>query len=124
MRLFTNNTAVAVEIKVEKTKGKLYWWGGGGDKEFFQILHNIHGDRDNWQGSSYIATLRHLAEHKYGNTADDIGGLKQRVDYLRSKQKASYYRSVGKIALFNQVIAGALAAGVCTYNDLSTRIQG
>ena len=123
MNIITNNKAIAVAVAVAVKKAR-YPWNNGEDKELFQALYSIHGHPDNWHGSSYIATLRHLAVHKYGNTADDIGGLKMRVDYLRSNQKASYFRSKGRIGVFLQVTAGAIAAGVCTYKELAPRIQG
>ena len=119
MNIITKNKAVAIAVKKAR-----YPWADGQDKELFLALYAIHGHLDNWRGKSFIATLRHLAEHKYGNTADDIGGLLQRVAYLTSKQKASYYRSKGRLMTFLQVTHGAIAAGVCTYKDLSTRIQG
>ena len=108
----------------KKTRKNLYKWNDGQDESLFRALGSILGPVSNWHGPSFKATLRHLAEHKYGNSPSDTGGLELRVAYLRSKQRAKYYRLKGRIGVFNQVTHGALAAGVCTYQDLALRIQG
>lgn len=102
----------------------LYTWNNGEDKELFESLKLILGPVGKWKGHPYKKTLSFLAETKYGNSPTDTGALEMRVAYLTSKQKASYYRTRGRENVFKQVAVGAVAAGVVSYKDLASRLNG
>jgi hypothetical protein len=107
-------------------KISLYTWNNGEDALLFGALKNILGSTDNWKPSNpkYVPTMKFLAENMFNRTANDDGALRMRVAYLLSKQKASYYRTKGRIGVFNQVAIGAIKAGVRTYKDLAPRLNG
>ena len=108
-------------------KNPLYTWNNGEDARLFGALKQILGSNtDDWKPSNpkYVKTMKFLAETMFNKTADDEGALRMRVAYLLSKQKASYYRSKGRIGVFNQVAIGAIQSGVKTYKDLAPRLNG
>jgi hypothetical protein len=105
-------------------KNPLYNWNNGEDAQLFGALKNILGPTDQWRGPKLKKTLSFLAETMFDKLPTDIGALAMRIAYLQSHQKASYYRSKGRIGVFNQVAIGAIQSGVKTYKDLAPRLNG
>ena len=112
-------------MKTKQLKTKQYSWKYGEDAALFGVISLVCGsDMTNWKGASLTDALN--IYRRKSNPGGTLGALRQRVNYAKQDQTASYYKNVSTGAMviaFYQVMCGLVQAGIVTYPDIAYRLN-